>query len=78
MTTAIPCVDSSTCVNVALVDEAQHRDIQSNHSVSSSVLHLTTAIDDDDDELFSKSHRRLPTDQVRTVYRSKKDCSTHH
>ncbi|CAF1205935.1 unnamed protein product [Rotaria sordida] len=33
----------------------------------SSVLHLTTAIDDDDDELFSKSHRKIPIAQLEQM-----------
>ncbi|CAF1239749.1 unnamed protein product [Rotaria sp. Silwood1] len=33
----------------------------------SSVLHLTTAIDDNDDELFSKSHRKIPTVQMEQM-----------
>jgi hypothetical protein len=33
-----------------------------------SVLHLTTAIADDDDELFWASHRKLPTSQVRRCF----------
>ena len=33
--------------------------------IRSSVAHLTTAIDDDDDALFSKSHRKSPTEQVK-------------
>ncbi|CAF2670634.1 unnamed protein product [Rotaria sp. Silwood2] len=33
----------------------------------SSVFHLTTAIDDDDDELFSKSRRKIPTVQMEQM-----------
>jgi hypothetical protein len=41
--------------------------IESNRSSAPSVLHLTTAIDDDDDELFSTSRRKIPSIQVRIV-----------
>ena len=38
----------------------------STESTRSSVLHLTTAIGDDDHAVFSKSsHRKIPTAQVR-------------
>lgn len=33
-----------------------------------SVRHFTTAIEDDDDELFSTSRRKMPIAQVRTPY----------
>jgi hypothetical protein len=39
--------------------------VESNRSSPSSVLHLTTAIDDDDEELFSTSRRKLPTIQTK-------------
>jgi hypothetical protein len=39
--------------------------IESHRSSAPSILHLTTAIDDDDDELFSTSRRKLPLAQVR-------------
>lgn len=40
----------------------------SNRLTAPSVLHLTTAIADDDDELFFASHRKLPTSQVRRCF----------
>lgn len=42
--------------------------MESNRTSAPSVLHLTTAIDDDDDELFSKSRRKIPIIQVRIFY----------
>jgi len=39
---------------------------ESHRSSVPSILHLTTAIDDDDDALFSTSRRKLPLAQVRT------------
>lgn len=39
--------------------------VESSRSSVPSILHLTTAIDDDDDELFSASRRKLPLAEVR-------------
>jgi hypothetical protein len=41
--------------------------VESNRSSSSLVLHLTTAIDDDNEELFSTSFRKLTTIQVKII-----------
>jgi hypothetical protein len=39
--------------------------MESNRTSAPSVLHLTTAIDDNDDELFSSSRRKIPTALVK-------------
>jgi hypothetical protein len=41
--------------------------VESHRSSAPSILHLSTAIDDDDDELFSTSRRKLPLAQVRIL-----------
>ena len=55
----------SSASTITIESNTDNGQVESDRSSMSSVLHLTTAIDDDDDELFSASRRKLPTALVR-------------
>ena len=64
--------ESSITIIPTVASKSDNRDYLFNHddewnrSKRSSVRHLTTAIEDDDDEIFSAAHRKLPTALVRS------------
>ncbi len=58
---------AATASTITIVPKTtKNMSVESHRSSAPSILHLTTAIDDDDDALFSTSRRKLPLAQVRT------------